>query len=74
MQALIIAHPFRIRPLPLLLRGKDIAGQAQTGTGKTATFLLATFQHLINDTGGKDTENIAPENGRWRERSSYWAA
>jgi len=27
-----------------------MAGQAQTGTGKTATFLLATFQHLINDT------------------------
>jgi ATP-dependent RNA helicase RhlB len=30
------------------LRGKDVAGQAQTGTGKTAAFLLATFQYLIN--------------------------
>jgi len=53
--------PIQDKALPLLLRGKDIAGQAQTGTGKTATFLLATFQHLINDTGGKDTEDIAPE-------------
>jgi len=35
--------------LPLSLRGKDVAGQAQTGTGKTAAFLLATFQHLMND-------------------------
>ena len=41
--------PIQDKALPLLLRSKDIAGQAQTGTGKTATFLLATFQHLIND-------------------------
>jgi ATP-dependent RNA helicase RhlB len=53
--------PIQDKALPLLLRGKDIAGQAQTGTGKTATFLLATFQHLINDNGCKDTEDIAPE-------------
>ena len=41
--------PIQEKSLPLSLRGKDIAGQAQTGTGKTATFLLAAFQHLIND-------------------------
>ncbi|MDP2902918.1 MAG: DEAD/DEAH box helicase [Methylovulum sp.] len=41
--------PIQDKALPLSLRGKDIAGQAQTGTGKTAAFLLATFQHLIND-------------------------
>lgn len=41
--------PIQDRALPLSLRGKDVAGQAQTGTGKTAAFLLATFQHLIND-------------------------
>ena len=41
--------PIQDKTLPLSLRGKDIAGQAQTGTGKTAAFLLATFQHLIND-------------------------
>jgi ATP-dependent RNA helicase RhlB len=41
--------PIQDDTLPLSLRGKDIAGQAQTGTGKTAAFLLATFQHLIND-------------------------
>jgi ATP-dependent RNA helicase RhlB len=41
--------PIQDKALPLLLRDKDIAGQAQTGTGKTATFLLALFQHLLND-------------------------
>ncbi|CAG8999381.1 MAG: ATP-dependent RNA helicase RhlB [Candidatus Celerinatantimonas neptuna] len=33
--------------LPILLQGKDIAGQAQTGTGKTLAFLIATFDHLL---------------------------
>ncbi len=41
--------PIQRQALPLSLRGMDIAGQAQTGTGKTAAFLLATFQHLLND-------------------------
>jgi ATP-dependent RNA helicase RhlB len=45
--------PIQDKTLPLSLRGKDIAGQAQTGTGKTAAFLLATFQHLINDESEK---------------------
>ena len=33
--------------LPIALAGKDVAGQAQTGTGKTAAFLLAIMQHLL---------------------------
>ncbi len=33
--------------LPVLLTGQDIAGQAQTGTGKTLAFLTATFNHLL---------------------------
>lgn len=45
--------PIQDRSLPLSLRDKDIAGQAQTGTGKTATFLLATFQRLLNDESEK---------------------
>ncbi len=52
--------PIQDKALPLLLRGKDIAGQAQTGTGKTATFLLAAFQHLINDNGGNKLEDMPP--------------
>ncbi|MBD3634075.1 MAG: DEAD/DEAH box helicase, partial [Methylophaga sp.] len=46
--------PIQAQSLPLLLQGKDVAGQAQTGTGKTIAFLLATFQRLL--------ETAPPEN------------
>ena len=35
------------KSLPVLMEGKDIAGQAQTGEGKTIAFLAATFHHLL---------------------------
>lgn len=34
--------------LPVTLQGNDMTGQAQTGTGKTGAFLIAVFQHLLN--------------------------
>src|ERR1700733_8306274 len=33
--------------LPNALSGRDVAGQAQTGTGKTAAFLVALYQTLL---------------------------
>ncbi len=39
--------PIQAKALPVLLTGQDIAGQAQTGTGKTIAFLAATFHHLM---------------------------
>ena len=39
--------PIQAKSLPLVLAGTDVQGQAQTGTGKTAAFLLATMQHLL---------------------------
>ena len=45
--------PIQDKSLPIALRDKDVAGQAQTGTGKTASFLLAAFQRLINDESEK---------------------
>jgi ATP-dependent RNA helicase RhlB len=41
------ATPIQEAALPVALRGKDVAGQAQTGTGKTAAFLIATFTRLL---------------------------
>lgn len=41
--------PIQAQTLPLALAGKDVAGQAHTGTGKTAAFLLASFNHLLNN-------------------------
>lgn len=45
--------PIQDKALPIVLRDRDVAGQAQTGTGKTASFLLATFQRLLNDRSEK---------------------
>ena len=45
--------PIQAECLPILLAGRDVAGQAQTGTGKTATFLLAIFNHLLRHPGEK---------------------
>ena len=39
--------PIQQQTLPLALRGLDVTGQAQTGTGKTAAFLLAMYQRLL---------------------------
>ncbi len=42
--------PIQALSLPPALEGKDVAGQAQTGTGKTAAFLLVIFQQLLKQT------------------------
>ena len=39
--------PIQAETLPIALSGKDVSGQAQTGTGKTAAFLIATYSHLL---------------------------
>jgi ATP-dependent RNA helicase RhlB len=39
--------PIQEKVLPLTLRGRDVAGQAQTGTGKTAAFLITVFTKLV---------------------------
>ncbi len=41
------ATPIQAKTLPLLLKGQDVAGQAQTGTGKTNAFLLAVLDELL---------------------------
>ncbi|HYC53827.1 MAG TPA: DEAD/DEAH box helicase [Candidatus Binatia bacterium] len=43
----VYCTPIQAETLPFALAGRDIAGQAQTGTGKTAAFLIATFNTLL---------------------------
>ena len=38
--------PIQKEAIPLLIRGKDVLGRAETGTGKTAAFALPIIQHL----------------------------
>ena len=39
--------PIQALALPIALQGKDVSGQAQTGTGKTAAFLIACLNRLL---------------------------
>ncbi|HED14474.1 MAG TPA: DEAD/DEAH box helicase [Gammaproteobacteria bacterium] len=46
--------PIQGKTIPLLLEGKDVVGQAQTGTGKTAAFALPLLSHV-------DLKNPVPQ-------------
>ena len=39
--------PIQAQSIPIALTGKDVAGEAQTGTGKTAAFMVACMNHLL---------------------------
>ena len=39
--------PIQRQAIPLILKGRDVIGLAQTGTGKTAAFTLPLVNHLI---------------------------
>jgi len=52
--------PIQAMALPVLLSGQDIAGQAQTGTGKTLAFLTATFNHLLTTPEGEGRDPTQP--------------
>ncbi|MHC1706635.1 MAG: DEAD/DEAH box helicase [Bacteroidales bacterium] len=41
------ATPIQEQAIPAILSGKDVLGSAQTGTGKTAAFLLPVLQKII---------------------------
>ncbi|OTQ73578.1 MULTISPECIES: ATP-dependent RNA helicase RhlB [unclassified Gilliamella] len=45
----VYCTPIQEQTLPLTSKGIDIAGQGQTGTGKTIAFLASTFNHLLNN-------------------------
>ena len=40
--------PIQARAIPLILRGRDVMGLAQTGTGKTAAFTLPIVDRLLD--------------------------
>ncbi|MDH3354589.1 MAG: DEAD/DEAH box helicase, partial [Chromatiales bacterium] len=46
--------PIQAQTIPLLLEGKDVLGQAQTGTGKTAAFALPLLANI--DVQRKETQ------------------
>ncbi len=46
--------PIQAATIPLLMEGRDVLGQAQTGTGKTAAFALPVLARI-------DTKQSAPQ-------------
>ena len=48
--------PIQELTLPLALAGRDVAGKGQTGTGKTAAFLITLFQKLLKKPEGNDNQ------------------
>lgn len=39
--------PIQVKAIPLMMRGRDVLGAAQTGTGKTAAFALPILHRLL---------------------------
>ncbi|MDP9139782.1 MAG: DEAD/DEAH box helicase [Pseudomonadota bacterium] len=52
--------PIQAATLPRALKGEDLAGQAQTGTGKSAAFLLAAMQWLLTHPRAADDDGRQP--------------
>ena len=52
--------PIQAESLPIALQGKDVAGEAQTGTGKTAAFMIACFNHLLNNPAAENRRQNQP--------------
>ena len=52
--------PIQAKALPLALDGANVCGRAQTGTGKTAAFLLAIFKHLLQKPASPDRRKGYP--------------
>ncbi len=55
------ATPIQEKAIPIIQQGKDLIGCAQTGTGKTAAFLLPVIDRIFrNHTGDINTIIIVP--------------
>jgi ATP-dependent RNA helicase RhlB len=52
--------PIQALSLPLALDGRDIAGQAQTGTGKTCAFLVAVMNRLLTGPATAERKDTDP--------------
>ena len=51
--------PIQAQAIPLVLAGRDVLGLAQTGTGKTAAFLISAFTHFFRTPAREPRRNAA---------------
>jgi ATP-dependent RNA helicase RhlB len=58
--------PIQTQAIPLLLEGKDVAGLAQTGTGKTAAFLVPSIERILRVTDAEPHPRAFKD---WKKRN-----
>ena len=51
--------PVQAAAIPVVLAGKDVVASAQTGTGKTAAFMLPTLQLIAGEKRGEAEKSDA---------------
>ena len=54
------ASPIQAQAIPVQMEGRDIVGQAQTGTGKTAAFAIPALQKIDPDLRKLQTIILCP--------------
>ena len=55
-----VMTPIQAQAIPEMLKGRDIIGQAQTGTGKTASFGIPIIQNIDPDDGSLQALVLSP--------------
>ena len=60
--------PIQEQAIPVVLRGKDIFGIAQTGTGKTAAFAIPILQMLSEDSARDERSSVIEPGASRRDR------
>ena len=61
--------PIQERTMPHVLEGRDVAGLAQTGTGKTAAFLLPIMERIVR--ARLNPEQLSEEEKTLREARAF---
>lgn len=58
--AITIPTDIQTQAIPVIMEGKDLIGEAVTGSGKTLTYLLPSFEHIDTRSKNLHTLVIAP--------------